>query len=152
MRKNSAGILFFLVMTGCDRNRPSPNPSALQGTNRESGCGNTPCEVTAYMKRINPPSGGTNGSSKIKLSVPEQSSLSGALAAARTAGPSDGTHIHADAKNGQLVFSMDNASDRTSASHVSGTEPEISLTERGTAKKVVVTAAANELLQKRVVR
>jgi hypothetical protein len=134
MRKNSAGLLllFLLALTACNANR--------------SACGDHPCEVTAYSYK------GTNLLNKINLSRQEQSSLSSALGTARTSGPDELSHIHADATNGQLVFSSDNASDRTSASHVSGNEPGISLSEGGPTKKVVATPAASELLQKRAVR
>ena len=59
------------------------------------------------------------------------------------------SHIHADAVDQRLVFTADRPSDPAAASHVTGNEPEISLTSGGPAKKVVATGPALQLLQKR---
>jgi hypothetical protein len=141
MRKNSVGLLFFLAMTACGGNRSASNTERPP-----NGCGDKPCEVTAYAYH------GTGLLNKINLSHEEQTSLGGALAAAGASGPNELSHIHADATNGKLVFSSDTSSDQTAASHLVGNEREIALSEGGPTKKVVATPAANELLEKRAVR
>lgn len=143
MRANSAVVLFLLTMTACGGGGTG-SVSGTTSTDSGDGCGNMPCEARAEYKKIPAPGGGNNAS-EIKLSGKEHASLNAAFGTANN-------HIHADAPNGQLVFSADNDSDRTSASHLTGNESEISLTEGGAAKKVVATPAANDLLQKRVVR
>jgi hypothetical protein len=145
MTINSAVVLLMLTMTACGGGgQDTVSVSGTASTSSGDGCGNLPCEARARYKKP-PASGGASKSSEIQLSTQEQTSLNAAVGAANS-------HIHADAPNGQLVFSPDNGADHTSASHLTGDESEISLTEGGAAKKVVATPAANALLQKRVVR
>jgi hypothetical protein len=144
MRINSSVVLFMLTMTACGGGGSDTiSVSGTASTNSGDGCGNRPCEARAQYKKIPAPGGG-NKSSEIKLSTQEHASLNAAFGAASN-------HIHADASSGQLVFSPD-ASEAAPPSHLTGNESEISLTEGGAAKKVVATQAANDLLQKRVVR
>lgn len=133
MNVNSLALLFItLIASSCSH--PQPNPStgdvAADGSNQH----------VAFIKH---PANSPN--SRINLSGQEHSSLVNAIGTAESAGV---FHIHADAANGRLVFSSDTTSSQ-SASHLSGNEPEISLSERGPAVKIVATPAANTLLEKR---
>jgi len=133
MKLNSLGLLLVTLATSCS-GPPQPKPStgdvAADGSSQH----------VAFMKHRS-----NSLNSKINLSGQEYSSLANAIGTTESAGVS---HIHADAANGRLVFSSDTTSSQ-SASHLSGNEPEISLSERGPAIKIVATPAANTLLEKR---
>jgi hypothetical protein len=141
MKTNSVVIVFLLATTGCDRNQPATPQDA---------CDRGPCEEHAYVLARPLPAGGPTTAGPIKLSGPERASLTAALAGSKTTDSS--AHIHADVANQQLVFSADQPADPAAASHLSGNEPEISLTSGGPAQKVVATDPALQLLKKRAVR
>lgn len=106
------------------------------------------CEGVAYAKRGNSSDSGWNA---LTLRPEETASLKHTMETTRVNGTVDKTHIHADAVNGQLVFSSDSAQDPT---HVSGGEPEVSFGggKPGTtslAVRVVATPAAAKILQQR---
>jgi hypothetical protein len=99
------------------------------------------------MKKLPHPSSNSPVEGKINLSASERASLNAALA-----GATSGTHIHADVVNGQIRFSSESVADNVATSHVSGNEPEVSLTNGGPYKKVVATETAAQLLKKRMAR
>jgi hypothetical protein len=155
MKPSKIPLIFLLALTACDKNPPiaEQEPAAMKvntGSKTQDDCGGRPCEAQAFFVERNLPQGAVAAPGKLKLSGPERASLTTALAATKTTGSS--AHIHADAANQQLVFSADQPSDPAAASHVSGNEPEISLTSGGPAQKVVATGPALQLLKKRAVR
>jgi hypothetical protein len=141
MKTNSIVMFFLVAATGCDPHQSAAPPDA---------CDNEPCEEHAYVLARPLPAGGPATAAPIKLSVPERASLTAALAGSKATDSSP--HIHADVANQQLVFSADQPSDPAAALHVSGNEPEISLTSGGPTQKVVATGPALQLLKKRAVR
>lgn len=151
MKANNVVLLLLAAMAACNGQR-SPQTAATNTSPKNTNatpqgeCGNGPCEHVAYMKKYADP----NSSGMLSLSEREHASLAAALARPQATGNAD-AHIHADVANNALVFSTDNAADQTS-SHISGNEPEVSLTNGGVARKIVASPAAQQLFERRMIR
>jgi hypothetical protein len=175
-RNNLIGVTLFVIAlgSGCGGQGGSngqPGPNEPIGPNGQNGSGgpsqrqtpsqsnggvstkpvcvdDTNCEGTPYMEPLHV----GNGTRKpINLTPKETESLKNSLVATRVAEPADGTHIHADVANGQLVFSPE---EKQNTAHITGSEPQISMIQNGHATssipvKVVATPAAAKLLQER---
>jgi hypothetical protein len=116
----------------------SADPSVCRGN----------CEGVAYSKIIDL---GGHTPNDLRLHPSEESSLKSTMKATRVTGSADDTHIHADAVNGELVFTPEDNQDPT---HVTGTEPKVSVENRklvtpSLAVRVIASPAALRLLQER---
>jgi hypothetical protein len=159
MKQISVLCVALVVLGGCGGGNgkigSSGNSVVQQPTpaNTETVPGGTqaacpePCEGPALMmKKIN----GTDWTN-LNLTPKESGGLDQALKATRVAGPTDVAHIHADVKDGQLVFSSESVQN---PAHLTGNEPEITV---GTPNqphssipvKLVATPAAARLLDEK---
>lgn len=143
-------VLATVGCFGCKSNTSS-------GSARNDGSGpslqeknplcNPHCEGIAYVHVGNP-----GQSRPLQLQSAEESSLKAALSSTPASGDQGTLHIHADARNNQLVFLPDSSSDPNRSSHLSGDEISLSNTQRNSAAvKVVATPAAVQLLKQREV-
>jgi hypothetical protein len=132
------------------------NPSSGSAGNNGSGSAslqdknplcNPHCEGIAYVHVGNP-----GQSRPLQLQSAEESSLKAALSSTPASGDRETLHIHADARNNQLIFLPDSSNDPNRSSHLSGDEISLSNTQKNSAAvKVVATPAALQLLKQREV-
>ncbi len=144
MKNTTIVLLLMLVMAGCENTKPVTGEPANNGTANNPSVINPPADndgrqKEAFLKKIDFPT-----INKIRLTPGEHASLTKAIQAGDTVQP---PHIHASVENERLVFSADTAHD--TATHLTGKEPEISLTGGGQARKIVADRATLKLLQER---
>lgn len=156
MRRISMLCVVLFVLVGCGggngKNISSgnsvvqqPNPANRQTTPAgvPTAC-SEPCEGPALMMK-------KTTWANLNLTPNETDGLQQALKRTPVTGPSDTPHIHADAKDGQLVFSSENVQN---PAHLTGNEPEITvgtpnLPHSSIPVKLVATPAAAQLLEKK---
>lgn len=136
---NFALLLCMAAAVGCGPGRPAGGgPSASVGS--PGLCGNSPCEHEVYMKKVNLPSGMTEGTGTVKLSAKENIALTSALA-----GGNPASHVDTDAVNGTFVFSQHDDS-----GHTATNQGEVSTSNGAAGKRVMMTDAAARLMTQRM--